>query len=122
MKQYLLPESGQFYKVNMHSHSTYSDGRWTPEEIKKAYNLNFASIYPHYDIKFSAEYMEGVVETLRHVSKLDYAFFNNATYTYNDFENKLVITFPPFITSAIPEELIVPTLIEEIKGLLNINA
>ena len=37
MKQYLLPETGAFRKVNMHSHSTFSDGKTTPEEIKEAY-------------------------------------------------------------------------------------
>lgn len=37
MKKYLLPAEGQFYKVNMHSHSTLSDGRQTPEELKEAY-------------------------------------------------------------------------------------
>lgn len=37
MRTYLLPESGTFYKVNMHSHSTLSDGRQTPEELKEAY-------------------------------------------------------------------------------------
>ena len=35
MKQYLLPENGKFYKVNMHSHSTYSDGVQTPEQLKE---------------------------------------------------------------------------------------
>ncbi len=91
------------------------------KEIKKAYNLNFASIYPRYSVKFSAEHMDGVIETLRHVSKLDYAFFNNATYTYNDFENKLIIGFPPFITSAIPEangaELFITQCIREQFGI-----
>lgn len=37
MRQYLLPESGRFYKVNMHSHSNLSDGRQSPEELKEAY-------------------------------------------------------------------------------------
>lgn len=37
MRQYLLPESGRFFKVNMHSHSVCSDGKQTPEEIKAAY-------------------------------------------------------------------------------------
>jgi hypothetical protein len=37
MRKYLLPEKGKFYKVNMHSHSTLSDGRQTPEELKEAY-------------------------------------------------------------------------------------
>jgi hypothetical protein len=37
MRKYLLPESGNFYKANLHCHSTVSDGRWTVEEIKKNY-------------------------------------------------------------------------------------
>ena len=37
MKQYLLPETGTFYKVNMHSHSNLSDGRQSPEELKEIY-------------------------------------------------------------------------------------
>ena len=37
MRKYLLPENGRFYKVNMHSHTTLSDGRTTPEEVKEAY-------------------------------------------------------------------------------------
>ena len=34
MKKYLLPETGQFYKANLHCHTTVSDGRMTPEEVK----------------------------------------------------------------------------------------
>ncbi|MBO5897602.1 MAG: hypothetical protein J6R04_01195 [Clostridia bacterium] len=37
MKQYLLPEKGIFYKANMHTHTTISDGQLTPEEIKEIY-------------------------------------------------------------------------------------
>lgn len=37
MKHYYLPPKGNFYKVNMHCHTTISDGKQTPEEIKKAY-------------------------------------------------------------------------------------
>ena len=40
MKQYLLPESGSFFKVNLHSHTTVSDGRQTPEEVKAFYKAN----------------------------------------------------------------------------------
>ncbi len=34
---YLLPEEGTVYKANLHCHTTYSDGRLTPEEIRTAY-------------------------------------------------------------------------------------
>ncbi len=33
MKKYLLPEGGSFYKANLHCHSTYSDGEYSPAEI-----------------------------------------------------------------------------------------
>lgn len=37
MRKYLLPEGGNFYKANLHSHSTLSDGKQTPEEMKASY-------------------------------------------------------------------------------------
>ena len=37
MRTYLLPENGNLYKMNLHTHSTLSDGQLTPEELKKYY-------------------------------------------------------------------------------------
>ena len=37
MKKFLLPESGNFYKANLHSHCTVSDGKLTAEEMKAEY-------------------------------------------------------------------------------------
>lgn len=37
MRQYLLPQNGNFYKANMHVHTTVSDGKMTPEETKRIY-------------------------------------------------------------------------------------
>lgn len=37
MRQYLLPATGRFFKVNPHAHTVYSDGRQTPEEVKAVY-------------------------------------------------------------------------------------
>ena len=34
---YLLPKEGNLYKANMHCHTTVSDGKFTPEEIKNMY-------------------------------------------------------------------------------------
>ena len=36
-KIWLLPENGKLYKANLHSHSTISDGKFTPEELKEMY-------------------------------------------------------------------------------------
>ena len=37
MKKYLLPKDGSFYKANLHCHTTVSDGRKSPEEVKELY-------------------------------------------------------------------------------------
>ena len=37
MKKHIFPEEGRFYKANLHCHSTNSDGRLTPEELKEIY-------------------------------------------------------------------------------------
>lgn len=37
MKTFILPETGIDLKANLHSHSTLSDGRLTPEQMKAAY-------------------------------------------------------------------------------------
>ena len=44
MKTFLLPESGSFYKANLHCHTTLSDGRKTPEEIKELYRSHGYSV------------------------------------------------------------------------------
>lgn len=36
-KVWLLPPEGQLYKINMHSHSTVSDGSFTPQRLKELY-------------------------------------------------------------------------------------
>ena len=49
MKRYLLPENGQFYKANLHCHTTVSDGNWTPEEVKKNYMAEGYSVIAYTD-------------------------------------------------------------------------
>ena len=44
MKKYLISDEGKFYKANLHSHSTVSDGELTPEQMKKLYTDNGYSI------------------------------------------------------------------------------
>ena len=49
MRKYLLPESGNFYKANLHTHSTVSDGKLTPEELKREYMARGYSIVAYTD-------------------------------------------------------------------------
>ena len=44
MRQYLLPEKGQYYKANLHSHSVISDGKLTPEQLRDAYKAHGYSV------------------------------------------------------------------------------
>ena len=59
MKRFLLPENGRFYKANLHSHSTVSDGTLTPAEMKALYKARGYSVLactdhelmvPHHDL------------------------------------------------------------------------
>lgn len=49
MKKYLLPENGNFYKANLHCHTNVSDGKLSPEEIKKAFIEHGYSIVAYTD-------------------------------------------------------------------------
>lgn len=44
MKKHLLPESGNFYKANLHCHSNWSDGKYSPEELKDIYKVHGYSV------------------------------------------------------------------------------
>ncbi len=59
-KKYLISNTGNWYKANLHCHTTVSDGRFTPEEIKELYKSRGYSIVgysdhftltPHIDLK-----------------------------------------------------------------------
>lgn len=49
MKKFLLPENGSFYKANLHCHSTFSDGRLTPAELKELYMKKGYSVIAYTD-------------------------------------------------------------------------
>lgn len=49
MKRSLFPKEGKFYKANLHCHTMFSDGKLTPEEIKKLYQENGYSVVAYTD-------------------------------------------------------------------------
>lgn len=49
MKKYLLPEKGNYYKANLHMHTNISDGRYTPEEVKRQYMERGYSVVAYTD-------------------------------------------------------------------------
>ncbi len=44
MKYHLLPSHGRFFRANLHTHTTVSDGRHTPEEIKELFKSRGYSV------------------------------------------------------------------------------
>ena len=63
MRKYLLPETGTFYKANLHCHSTCSDGKMTPEEIKKAYMEKGYSVVAYTDHDVMLDHSDLAEET-----------------------------------------------------------
>lgn len=55
MKKYLLSENGSFYKTNLHCHTNISDGKMSPEEVKKNYmELGYSAVcYTDHEILIS---------------------------------------------------------------------
>ncbi len=49
MKKYLISPQLNRYKANMHSHSTCSDGKLTPEQLKEAYKARGYSVFAFSD-------------------------------------------------------------------------
>lgn len=49
MKKYLIPETGTFYKANLHCHTNVSDGNKTPEEVKELYMKKGYSVVAYTD-------------------------------------------------------------------------
>ena len=43
-RHFFFPETGNFYKANLHCHTTLSDGRLTPEQVKDVYLAHGYSI------------------------------------------------------------------------------
>ena len=49
MKRFLISPNKNQYKANMHSHTTCSDGKMTPEQHKEAYKARGYSVYAFSD-------------------------------------------------------------------------
>ena len=49
MIKYILPNDVNWYRANMHSHSTFSDGHYSPEELKKLYMAEGYSVIAYTD-------------------------------------------------------------------------
>lgn len=58
MKKYLLPQGGNYYKANLHCHSTVSDGHLSPLELKNLYKSMGYSIIAYTDHRIMVSHPE----------------------------------------------------------------
>lgn len=58
MRQDLLPASGDWYKANLHAHTTLSDGHWTAEQVKQEYRARGYSVVAFTDHRHYAWHSE----------------------------------------------------------------
>ena len=73
MKKYLLDPAKNFYKGNMHCHSTLSDGHYTPEELKKLYKEQGYSFLAITDHEFFKAHPELDDENFITITSAEYA-------------------------------------------------
>ena len=107
MKQYLLPENGNFYKANMHTHTNISDGAFTPEEIKKKYSEAGYSIvaFTDHEVMVSQNHLTdahflaiNAVETITS-DKWPGGYCYNKTYHINFYAKSPDITHCPVLSA-----------------------
>lgn len=72
MKKFLLPESGKFYKANLHCHTNVSDAALSPEEIKKIYMEKGYSIVAYTDHNTLIPHPELAEENFLPLNGLEY--------------------------------------------------
>ena len=56
--RYLLPKGGQFYKANLHCHSTCSDGFLSPQALKAAYKARGYHIIAYTDHRVCVDHQD----------------------------------------------------------------
>ncbi|MBQ9778146.1 MAG: hypothetical protein IJW22_04385 [Clostridia bacterium] len=107
MKKHLLPENGVFYKANMHTHTTISDGVFSPEEIKKRYTEMGYSIvaFTDHEVLVSQNHLTdkeflaiNAVETITS-DKWPGGYCYNKTYHLNYYAKSPDITYCPVLSA-----------------------
>lgn len=80
MRRYLLPETVNFYKANLHAHSTVSDGAFTPGELKSLYKANGYSILACTDHELMVDHSELDDSDFIMLTGMEYAFVEKDDY------------------------------------------
>jgi len=74
MKQYLLPDTGHYYKVNMHCHTTLSDGTQTLEEVKEFFKKKGYAAVAFTDHEIMLDHSDLTDEDFIAITSYEYGF------------------------------------------------
>ena len=73
MKKYVLPPDVNWYRANMHCHTTISDGHFTPEEIKEKYKEMGYSIVAYTDHETIVDHSDLSDESFLAITSSEYS-------------------------------------------------
>lgn len=77
MIKYVLPNDVNWYRANMHCHSTYSDGHFTPEELKRHYKAEGYSVIAFTDHEAIFDHSD--------LTDSDFVALTSAEYSISEF-------------------------------------
>lgn len=80
MIHYLLPSVGFFYKANLHAHSTVSDGKITPVQLKELYKAQGYSVLALTDHELLVDHSDLDDEDFLTLTSMEYAFVEKQDY------------------------------------------
>lgn len=80
MRRYLLPEEGNLYKANLHTHTTVSDGKYTPEEVKEIYKSRGYQIVAFSDHEMLVEHSDLIDDDFIALTAVEYAVTEKVPY------------------------------------------
>ena len=90
MRKYLLPQNGNFYKANFHTHSTISDGVWSPQKIKEEYQKRGYSIIAYTDHEIMIPHPELCDENFLAITATEFSVNDNESVVTNSYLFKKV--------------------------------
>lgn len=83
MRYDLLPAAGRFYKANLHTHSTVSDGQSTPAELKKLYKDHGYSVLALTDHELLVDHSDLTDSDFVMITGMEYAVCELPPEDYN---------------------------------------
>lgn len=93
MKKYLLPSDVNWYRANMHCHTSISDGTLSPEQIKDAYKAEGYSIVAYTDHEILLDHSELNDESFLTLTSSEYSI-NTETPSFESLYQGSTDTWP----------------------------